>query len=182
MPSVEIRDSIKKKCLHWLRKQYYNVILEDLANFHLFAWKGKISCGVYTIADTDDLLRFKEHKWYADLPGQYRVVFAFPGIIKGSDVPESWGIIECYGAEYLEKRESTPEADFNEQMELEILKDVLAATDPNAPQEEISAVIRTFSECFSASGMNENRKDLVELIETGQFQYLFMGKKNDDVR
>jgi len=178
MPSAEIRDNIKKKCLHWLRKQYYNVILEDIANYHLFAWKGAVSCGVYTIADADDLEHFKEQKWYPDLPGQYRVVFTFPGIVKSSDVPDTWGIVEVYGAEYMEKRESTPEAEFNEMAELEILKDVIASTNPQAPQEEVSAIIRTFSECFSASGLNENRKDLIELIETGQFQYLFMEKKN----
>lgn len=178
MPSVEIRDSIKKKCLHWLRKQYYNVILEDIANYHLFAWKGAVSCGVYTIADMDDLEHFKEQKWYPDLPGQYRVVFTFPGIIKSIDVPRTWGIIECYGAEYMEKRESVPEPEFDEMVELDILKDVLTGTSTEAPQEEISAIVRVFYECFTASGLNENRKDLLELIETGQFQYLFMERKN----
>ena len=181
MPSVEIRDSIKRKCLQWLRRQYYNVILEDISNFHLFAWKGAVSCGVYTIADTDDLEHFIEHKWYSDLPGQYRVVFAFPGIVKTQDIPRTWGIIECYGTEYLEKRAAVPEPDFNEMVELDILKDVLTGTDPNAPQEEISAIIRTFYECFNASGLNETRKELLELIETGQFHYLFMEKKNDGI-
>ena len=127
------------------------------------------------LPDRESVEQFNKFSWPTKNIGQYRTCLTFPGVIKNTEVPSGWGIVEYYNGEFMEKRRATAQPNFDEMAELELLGHLLTMTDIKTPHEDILSIVNTFRECFGACGLNDNVKDLADLVSSGKFHYLFRG-------
>lgn len=179
-----LRDTtkIRGKCRQWLRKQYYNVVIEDVSGYDILAWKGKLSVGIIMLPDKESVELFLNSEFNTKtpaekkLPAQFRVIFTFPGLVRNTDVPKDWGVIECYSMDYFEKKIPKTIEDFDELEELDILGKLLTITTPDTDPCDIYAIVTVFRDCFETSPMNSTHNELIDLISTGHFQYLLRGE------
>lgn len=175
MLSQDPKDRIRGKCFLWLRKQYYNVTIENISSYDILSWKNNISVGICMIPDREAAKRFLKINWKRSLPAQYRVCFTFPGVLRNEDIPANWGIIECYHNEFIEKKLPKAFKEFDEKSELDMLGTLLTMANSNASYEDISSLVGVFKDCFESSKLNDNHTELIELIQTGKFHYLLRG-------
>lgn len=177
LAQLQKQDTLIKRCNTWMRKQYFKVTVRGVSNYDFLSWKKGNSVGIVVIGNKEQFEIFRSIKWYDDFPAQYRICFTYPGMIRRYDIPRDWGVVEAYHTDIMIKKEPKKIKEFGETVELDLLGKELAKLGEDAPPEYVSALVDEFRLCFEASGLNDNRQDLVELVSTGKFAYLFRGEE-----